>query len=368
MSRWIKAISLLCLLIAGQTFQSCSRLSASTTIRDAQLDDIDAHFQALAERHDFSGALLIAAGDEIRLSEGYGWANIEQEVNNTPQTSFYIGSLTKQFTAVAVLILHHRGEFELSDTVCDYIPDCPDHWREITIHQLLTHTSGLPEIASVYADRNLRNVEYSIGEVVRWFMEPPLDFPPGDHFAYSNTGYQVLGYLIEEVSGQSYDSFLQQEIFDPLGMNDSGYLRDENELATGYRWYEQTAGWVNATLASSAGGLYSTAEDLLSWVRALQNGTIIPQALFDQMLSTQVTFDEYAFAPLYENLGYGYAWFTGTRFGHEVVGHGGSYEGFRALIEYYPDEDITIVVLTNLESASLSATTYPTEVIFGPED
>jgi CubicO group peptidase (beta-lactamase class C family) len=354
--------------MSSLTIQSCSLLGDSIAIRDAQLNDIDAHFQVLAEQHDFSGALLIAEGNEIRLSVGYGWANIEQEANNTPQTRFYIGSLTKQITAAAVLILHNRGEFELSDSACDYIPDCPDHWDEITVHQLLTHTSGLPEIASVYADRNLRDVEYSIDEVVRWFMETPLDFPPGDHFAYSNTGYLVLGYLIEEVSGQSYDAFLQQEIFDPLGMNDSGYLRDESNLATGYRWYGQTAGWVNETLASSAGGLYSTAEDLFRWVRGIQNGTIIPQALFDQMLTTQVTFDDYAFAPQYENLGYGYAWFTGTRFDQNVAGHGGSYEGFRALIEYYPDEDVTIIVLTNLESASLSATTFPAEVIFGSDD
>jgi CubicO group peptidase (beta-lactamase class C family) len=340
-------------------------LNATTTIRDAQLEDIGAHFQALAEQHDFSGALLLAEGDEVRLSEGYGWANIEQEISNTPQTSFYIGSLTKQFTAAAVLILHHRGEFALSDPICEHIPNCPDHWLEITIHQLLTHTSGLPDMSALYTGRNLRNIQYQLAEIVGWFMEPPLDFPPGDHFAYSNTGYLVLGYLIEEVSGQSYDSFVQQEIFDPLGMNDSGYLRDENELATGYRWYGQTAGWVNTTLASSAGGLYSTAEDLFRWVRGLHNAVILPQSLVDQMMAAQVTFNEYASAPPYESLGYGYAWFTGTRFDRRVAGHGGSYEGFRALIEYYPDEDVTIIVLTNLENASLSATTYPSEVIYG---
>jgi CubicO group peptidase (beta-lactamase class C family) len=151
-------------------------------------------------------------------------------------------------------------------------------------------------------------------------------------------------------------------------MNDSGYLRQEDDLATGYRWYGQTAGWVNSTVASSAGGLYSTVEDLFRWTRGLLNEAILPQSLVDQMLTAQVTFDDYAFAPSYENLGYGYAWFTGTRFGQDVVGHGGSYEGFRALIEYYPAADITIIVLTNLESSSLSATTYPSEVIFRPSD
>jgi CubicO group peptidase (beta-lactamase class C family) len=125
---------------------------------------------------------------------------------------------------------------------------------------------------------------------------------------------------------------------------------------------------VNSTLASSAGGLYSTTEDLFRWIRGLISEAILPQSLVDQMLTAQVTFDDYAFAPRYANLGYGYAWFTGNHFDQNVVGHGGSYEGFRALIEYYPDEDITIIVLTNLESASLSATTYPSEAIFGLDD
>jgi CubicO group peptidase (beta-lactamase class C family) len=202
-----KLTGLVCFMCVA--FTACSLLGISNRISDIDLTDIDAHYQALADQHDFSGALLIAQGDEIRLSEGYGFANIEEEASNTPQTSFYIGSLTKQFTAAAILILHLRGEFALSDPVCDHLPDCPDHWQDITFHHLLTHTSGMPDLRALYDHQNVTDVQYQLDEVVGWFMDIPLDFPPGDHFAYSNTGYLVLGYLVEEVSGQSYDSFLR---------------------------------------------------------------------------------------------------------------------------------------------------------------
>jgi len=345
---------------------ACGLLKAptATPIPDEVIRDIDAYLADLASQDAFSGSVLIGQGDNILLSAGYGMEDVENNIPNTPQTRYHIASVTKQFTAVAVLILHTQGKVDLEERVCSYIPDCPDHWKAITIHQLLTHASGLPDSGQFYEGKNKPDISYDPGELIGWFKDAALDFEPGEQFAYSNTGYLLLGYLIEQVSGESYEDFLQRQIFGPLGMTNTGYPYDDTGLAVGYRHVGLEASFINPSLPYSAGGLYSTVEDLYRWDRSFYTGELIPQELIDKIFTPVVTIPYFPYAPPYDELSYGYGWFIGERLGHRVAGHGGTYNGFRALIEHYPDDEIAIIILSNLESSDISVTTYPSKMIF----
>jgi CubicO group peptidase (beta-lactamase class C family) len=346
---------------------ACAPLQAPTPtpIPPDAIASIDAYLGNLAREGAFRGSVLVAQGDAVLLAEGYGPADVENGLPNTPQTRFRIGSVTKQFTAMAALILHARGQIDLDDPVCYYIPGCPVHWSEITIHQLLTHQSGLPDSWEFYADNNEPGVSYEPEEIVGWFKDAPLDFVPGARFSYSNTGYLLLGLLVKEVSGQSYERFLRQEIFEPLAMADTGYAHDDAGLAVGYRTGDLEAPFVNASLAYAAGGLYSTVQDLYRWDRSFYTEALLPQELLEATFTSFVSTPYFAYAPAYDSVGYGYGWFVGQRLGRRVAGHGGSYDGFRALIERYPDDEISIIVLSNLERSDIAVTTFPAQAIFG---
>jgi CubicO group peptidase (beta-lactamase class C family) len=356
-------------IVVGAILFACAPIQTptATPIPQDVISSIDAYLDNLAKEGAFSGSVLIAQGDNILLSAGYGMADIENNVPNTPQTRFHIGSVTKQFTAMAVLILQAQGKIDLEEQVCSHIPDCPDDWKEITIHQLLTHSSGLPDSWQFYADKNKPDVSYDPEEIIGWFEDAPLDLEPGDRFSYSNTGYLLLGYLIEEVSGQSYEVFLRQQIFEPLEMTNTGYAHDDTDLAVGYSYNGFEAEFINPSLPYSAGGLYSTVEDLYRWDQSFYTEELIPQELLDTIFTPFISTPYLPYAPPYDQVSYGYGWFVGERLGHRVAGHGGTYNGFRALIERYPDDEISIMILSNLESSDITVTTFPSEMIFGEE-
>lgn len=344
---------------------SCAPIQVSTPIPPARINHIDQYFGDLASEQGFSGSVLIAQGDEVLLKAGYGMADIENDMPNTPQTIFHLGSVTKQFTAMAVLMLQAQGEIDVEDQACSHIPDCPDQWKEITIHQLLTHTSGLSDAWDFYADKNTRGVSYDLQEMIAWFKDAPLDFEPGDRFSYSSTGYLLLGYLVEQVTGNPFEDFLGQKIFEPLGMMNTRFAREDTDLAVGYSYKSFEAEYINPTLASSAGGLCSTVEDLRRWDRSFYNEELLSRELTDMLFSQYVAAPSLPHVPTYDSVSYGYGWFVGERLGHTVAGHGGTYNGFRALIERYPEEEVSIIVLSNLESSDIAATTFPSQVIFG---
>jgi CubicO group peptidase (beta-lactamase class C family) len=348
-------------------FVACTTLQTPTSIIQDTIYHIDEFFSELAEEQAFSGSVLIAKGDDIVLRSSYGMADIENAISNTSQTVFHLGSVTKQFTAMAVLMLQAQEKIDLEKAVCNYISNCPGSWKEITIHQLLTHTSGLPDRWEFYTEKNKPGVSYDLHEIVSWFKDEPLDFKPGSRFSYSSTGYLLLGLLIEEVSGQSYADFLCQQIFKPLGMANTGFAHEVADLAVGYSYKGFETQFINPTLASSAGGLVSTVEDIYRWDRSFFTNELVPQKLLDQIFTPYVTIPHFSFAPPYDDLSYGYGWFVGKHLGHRVVGHGGTYNGFRALIEHYPDDEISIIILSNLESSDVRITTFPSEAIFTEE-
>src|SRR6478735_11075090 len=171
----------------------------------------------------FMGTVLVAQDGKVLLDKGYGFANLEWEIPNTPTTKFRLGSITKQFTAASILLLEERGKLKIEDPVKKYMPDAPAAWDKVTIFHLLTHTSGIPSFTGFPDYPRREGDTMTPQQLGDWFRDKPLEFEPGAKWNYSNSGYILLGYLIEKISGQSYSDFVQQNIFTPLGMKDSGY-------------------------------------------------------------------------------------------------------------------------------------------------
>lgn len=302
---------------------------------------VDALLSSLARQGAFSGSVLVAQGDQVVLSQGYGLADREKGTPNTPGTRFRLGSVTKPFTAMAVLILQAEGKLNVQDRICTCIEDCPAAWQDITIHHLLTHTSGIADLTEQPDfDRRKATPSPPLQTIAR-FKDLPLGFRPGEEWRYSNSGYIVLGAIIEQVSGQSYEAFLQQHIFDPLEMSDTGYDHNRDDLAVGYADRSRKADYIDMSIPFAAGGLYSTVEDLYRWDRALTTDRLIPRELLDQMFTPQAPTREYGGA------GYGYGWFIGKPFGRSWIGHAGGIEGFSAIDSWFPDDETYIILLMN---------------------
>ena len=247
----------------------------------------------------FMGTVLVARGDEVLLSEGYGSANLEWNIKNAPSTKFRLGSITKQFTAAAILKLAEQGKLAVDDTVKTHWSGAPAAWDAITIRHLLTHTSGVPNLTS-FPDMQTWKLQQSTPlKTIGYFRDKPLDFAPGERMSYSNSGYIVLGYLVERVSGQDYAQFLRDSIFEPLGMKDTGYDLHATILPNRASGYTMTtsglrnAPYIDMTVPFGAGALYSTTEDLLRWTQGLFGGRVLSAASLEAM--TTPPLNNYAF-------------------------------------------------------------------------
>lgn len=295
----------------------------------------------------FSGVVLVAKSGEIIFRRAFGFGNREWAVPNTPETKFRIGSITKQFTAAAILRLAERGTLNVADRLGQYLPDAPHSWHDITIHQLLTHTSGVPSYTNLpdFLSR-ISHEERTPQQIAELTSGQPPDFPPGDCFSYSNTGYVLLGSIVESVSAQTYSAFLNDEFFLPLGMLDSGYdhtLKIVERRAAGYtcvdgKW--RHARFIAMSLPYAAGGLYSTADDLYRWSKALMNGEVIQPAFLQEMLRDH-------------GHGYGYGWFVASIDGRTLINHGGAINGFLCTLDFHPNHNLTVIVLSNLQGAKV---------------
>ncbi len=304
----------------------------------------DTYLSKLTKARLFSGSVLIARNGKVLVRKGYGEADRQKHLVNTAQTKFRIGSLTKQFTAVATLILQAQGKLNVHDRICTYLSECPNPWQNITLHHLLTHTSGIPDFTS-FPDfqTTMRSPSSPIPTIAR-FKDKPLDFQPGEKFSYSNSGYVVLGAIIERASGATYEAFLRDNIFTPLQMVNSGYDHNNGDLAVGYR--DQTsvpANFIDMSIPYAAGGLYSTVEDLYRWDQALYTDKLIPKNLRDQM-----------FTP-FGGFGYGYGWGIGKDGDRPVASHVGGVQGFSSFIARYPNDKVVIIVLGNREDVNSGA-------------
>jgi CubicO group peptidase (beta-lactamase class C family) len=213
----------------------------------------------------FMGSVLVAEGGKVLIDRGYGSADLELNVADSPRTKYLLGSVTKQFTAAAILLLQQRGKLKITDHIKDYLIDAPAAWDQITIFNLLTHTSGIPNYSNFPEFDATRALPASPEQLVDRFRDKPLDFPSGTAWRYSNSGYTLLGYLIEKISGEPYGRFIQQNIFDPLGMHDSGYGSNSAIIARRARGYTPgpdgapvNADYIDMSVPYAAGALYST--------------------------------------------------------------------------------------------------------------
>lgn len=280
----------------------------------------------------FMGSVLVARKGKTIFNNSYGMADLEWSIPNSPTTRFNIASMTKQFTAAAILLLEDRGKLKTSDPVKKYLPDAPASWDNITIYHLLTHTSGISDDAAKY--------QPGPPDLLR-FNDKPLDFQPGERWSYTNLGYIVLGYLLERIVGQSYEGFVQENLFKPLGMNDSGmfsYVTVIPRRASGYwpgRGGIENAERPDFRLGFSAGSLYSTTEDLLRWEEGLFGGKLLSATSLHKMITPFK--GDYACGLYVRRVN-----------GHLMIEHDGNNIGFNSHMAYYPEESIAVIVLANL--------------------
>ncbi|WP_395943351.1 serine hydrolase [Brevundimonas sp.] len=297
---------------------------------------------ARASEDGFSGSVLVARNGEVLLQQAEGFANLEWGVRNDGDTKFRLGSLTKQFTAVAVLLLRERGQLDLEGPVKTWLPDAPSAWDAVTVRQLLSHTAGIPDFTRLEEYEARKTAPTTTGELLARFRDLPLAFTPGEKFAYSNSNYVVLTAIIEAASGQPYADFVEANLFGPLAMADSGYDRAEAILprrAAGYAVGADgpvNAGFIDMSVPAGAGGLYSTTHDLLKWEEGLFGGRLLrPESL--ALLTTPV------------RGGYALGLLATQADGRTLVWHNGAVDGFRSYMAYDPAARTAVIVLGNQE-------------------
>jgi CubicO group peptidase (beta-lactamase class C family) len=310
-------------------------------VDSAKWQAMDAYLQAQMRNDMFSGTALVARDGAPIFVKSYGMANYELGAPNTADNSYLLGSVVKQFTAVAILQLQEQGRLKVGDPICRYLETCPKSWQEITLHHLLTHTSGIPNFTSLPGwDEKLAMLSYTRPELIALFRDLPLDFAPGEKFDYSNSGYTLLGVIIERVSGQRYEQYLHENIFKPVGMARTN-TRETRALVPGQvtGYYSAGTDFISARLVSptvdlGSSGVYSTVGDMLRWDRALAADRLISRSSRDAM-----------FTP--DKGGYGYGWFTAERHGRAAQFHSGSDNGFSTNITRFPADGLTVIILSN---------------------
>jgi CubicO group peptidase (beta-lactamase class C family) len=332
------------ILVAWLTL-SCATVGATADL-GARIDA----FVAPLFKSDQPGATVIATKNgKTVFRKAYGMADLRMQRALDPETPMRLGSVTKQFTAAAILLLAEQGKLSLSDDFRKYLPDFPDKGHVITIEHLLTHTSGI----SSYTDRPGYAAgmtdELTIAQMVATFKDSPLLFAPAERFAYSNSGYFLLGAIIEKVSGMRYADFLSKQIFEPLDMRRTAYEGDDREPPGMARGYHRTGeSFVPAPPLSmsqpfAAGALVSTVDDLARWDEAITSGKLLRPAMWRRAFTPYLLRDG-------SSTGYGYGWGMGVLKGHPSAAHGGGINGFSAFVLRLPDDKVYVAVLANSDS------------------
>ncbi|RYE01795.1 MAG: serine hydrolase [Sphingomonadales bacterium] len=323
-------------------------IAAVTLATPAFAQDVsrmDTVVRADADKGEFMGSVLVARDGKILFDKGYGSANLEWKIANDGDTKFRLGSVTKQFTAVAIMRLVEQGKVKLDAPVKTYLPDAPASWDTITVFNLLTHSSGIPNLTAFDDFQKTKMLPATLPSLIARFSGKPLDFAPGEKMRYSNSGYILLTQIVEQASGQPYIAFVGDNILKPLGMADTGYDSHAQILprrASGYTPSAKgmiNADYVDMTIPQGAGALYSTTHDLLKWEQGLFGGKLLkPESL--KLLTTPFK-DDYALGVT-----------VGTKDGQTLISHGGAIEGFNTWLGYDPSSKLTVVVLGNLNGGA----------------
>ena len=351
-------LALVCLVAHGQP--------ALAQDKTAQIDALLSKYHEIRQ---FNGSALVAENGQVIFKKGYGHANMEWDVPNAPDTKFRIGSVTKQFTAVLILQLMEEGKIDLNATITEYLPDYPKtQGDQVTIHHLLTHTSGIPSYTGLpgFMRDNTRD-PYKPGEMLDVFSEMDLEFEPGAAWRYNNSGYFLLGAIIEAVTSQPYHEVLHERILDPLELTATGYEHNDDVIEHRADGYARTPGgferarYLDTTIPYAAGMMYSTVEDLFKWDQALHT---------DRIFQSEETKTK-MFTPYMNN--YGYGWIiqdmsigdTGNT--TKAIRHGGGIFGFSANFVRLVDDGHVIVILDNTEGNSGAPTGGIVSILYGEE-
>ncbi len=317
----------------------------------AQSEAVDAHVrQAMEKRHIPGLALAVIRDGRLVKTQGYGLATLEHQVPLNPRRVCHSGSVGKQFTATAVMLLVENGKIRLDDPIERHLGDVPAAWKPITVRQLLTPTSGIPDYGP--DDIDLRK-DYTEDELLRFAVSMPLDFPPGEKWSYSNTGYVVLGILVGKVAGRFYGDLLRERVFVPLGMETACIISEADIVqnrAAGYRLVKgelKNQEWVSPSLNTTAdGSLYLTVLDLAKWDEALAKETVLASSSRGMIWQTARLNDG-------TSVPYGFGWLLNEIRGRRLLEHGGYWQGFSAHIARYVDDRLTVIVLANLADANV---------------
>lgn len=335
-------------------------LVSHISLAQSKADLIDELISVYAEYGKFNGSVLVSNQGKIIYKKGFGMANMEWNIPNKPNTKHRLGSITKQFTAMLILQLAADGKLDLHAPIVDYLPDYPEATgSKITTHHLLTHTSGIPNYTAFpgfFKDES-RN-PYTPDEFVKKFSDKALEFSPGERFNYSNSGYFLLGVIVEKLSGKTYEEMLHDKIFTPLQMNDSGYDNHGDILknrATGYEKNGNTyvnSRYLDMSIPYAAGSMYSTVEDLYLWDQALYTNKLLPKAYMDMYFKPYI--------PAFGNNHYAYGWGVGkgvigkSTDSIYTIGHGGGINGFNTIISRAISDKSLVVLLNNTGGAPLN--------------
>lgn len=309
-------------------------------------DAVDKFVQAEMEKQHIPGlSLLVSRDGKPVRTQGYGFSNVELQVPVKPETVFQSGSVGKQFTATAVMMLVEDGKVGLDDPLTKYFPEAPASWKQATVRELLSHTAGFGDYPKSF---NFRK-DYTEADVLKIVEGIPLAYPPGTKWSYANLGYATLGILIHKATGQFYGDFLQQRIFHPLDMNTTRIINEADIIpnrAAGYRLVKgelKNQEWVAPMINTTAdGSLYFSILDLAKWDAALYTEKLLKRSSLDQMWTVVKLKNGQP------NSGeYGFGWDITNKGGHKVIEHGGSWQGFKTHISRYVDDKLTVVVLIN---------------------
>ena len=307
---------------------------------------IDSILEKVYKANEPGAAVLVKKEGKVLFRKGYGLADMELGVSVEPDMVFRLGSITKQFTAVAILMLAEQGKLSLQDEISKFLPDYPTQAKAITVEHLLTHTSGVKSYTDLPEWFPLWRKDMSLKEIIDLFKDKPMEFSPGERWKYSNSGYILLGAIIEKVSGETYEAFLQKHIFEPLGMKHSYYGSASRLIPRRVPGYSkgktgfENAAYISMTQPYAAGSLLSSVDDLAIWSEALLAGKLIKKESLERAFTSYKLKDG-------SDTRYGYGWFTSNYEGHRFIEHGGGIMGFTAYSLFMPEDQIFVALLTN---------------------
>jgi CubicO group peptidase (beta-lactamase class C family) len=334
--------------------------SNKLVIPEAQIvAKVDEYMSALTRLNRFRGTILVARDGRVLTTGSYGFANLEDEVPNTRQTKFQLASVTKTFTATAIMMLQERGKLTVQDSICRHLKNCPAAWQPVTIHHLLSMSSGIANFTDFPDWPTTRAQPADYTATIARFKDKPLDFAPGEKYSYSNSGYVLLAQIIENVTGQTYEGFLRQNIFEPLGMPNTGF--DDNKVVLKRRALPYArdgiqlvrAPYLSTAIVKGAGGLYSTVDDLLAWDRALNTERLVSKKSLEAMFTIHKG-------------DFGYGWHIDEQFKRRRIFYDGVQIGFKASISRYPDDKVCLILLTNSDDVFInSANRDLAAIVFG---